>query len=113
MGLFFWRRNRANDPPTEWKSWVPGDSLIMRWVSDDQRERIYAVRRPDGIFSFRSEYYSDDKHERCWVPVDMGGSFYNSLETTLVEIHSQFPWTKDTEPEYPQGHIEDAENNNG
>jgi hypothetical protein len=30
-----------------------------------------------------------------WIQEDAGGSFYDSEETAISEIHSTYPWTKD------------------
>jgi hypothetical protein len=60
---------------------------------------VFLLARRDGCFSKHAEYFSDDEFEMCWCQQDSGGSFFDSEETAIHEIHGQFPWTKGLEPE--------------
>jgi hypothetical protein len=55
------------------------------------------------MFGRWSEYFSEDEFEMCWVADDMGGSFYDSQDTAVREIHSAYPWAASIRPEYPEG----------
>ena len=42
-----------------------------------------------------SEFFSDEEFEHCWIPERAGGSFYDSEEIAVREIHADFPWSRD------------------
>ena len=42
-----------------------------------------------------SEFFSDEGFEHCWIPERAGGSFYDSEEIAVREIHADFPWSRD------------------
>ena len=90
-----WLRERSN----AWPRFMDGMTPIACWTHPDGDHRVFLVSRRDGTFTKYSEFFSHDKFENCWVPEDSGGSFFDSEDTAIREIHGQFPWSKDVEPE--------------
>jgi hypothetical protein len=90
-----WPPERSDD----WPTFVDGRSPIACWKHPDAKHRVFLVARPDGCFSKYAEFFSEDEFEMCWIQEDSGGSFFDSEETAIHEIHGQFPWSKDVEPE--------------
>jgi hypothetical protein len=46
-----------------------------------------------------SQFFSDEEFERCWIQENAGGSFYDSEEVAVREIHAAFPWSRDIKRE--------------
>ena len=68
---------------------------VCRWTSLDRKHRVYLIVRHDGGFMPYSEFFSDEEFEHCWIPERAGGSFYDSEEIAVREIHADFPWSRD------------------
>ena len=69
------------------------------WTHPGGKHRVFLVARQDGRFSKHSQVFSDDEFEMCWIQEDVGGSFYDSEDTAVAEIHASFPWSSELEPE--------------
>jgi hypothetical protein len=82
-----------------WPQFVDGKKSIACWTHPDHDRRVFLICREDGTFSKLSQIFSHDEFENCWIPEDSGGSFFDSEETAIHEIHGQFPWSKDVEQE--------------
>jgi hypothetical protein len=82
-----------------WPVFVDSMRATMCWMHPDRTRRVFLIERTDGTFSKWSEYFSDHEFEMCWIQEDAGGSFYDSEETAIREIHSTYLWTQDVDPE--------------
>lgn len=60
---------------------------------------MYLIARHDGGFSSYSQYFSDAEFEHRWIQEHAGGSFYDSEEIALREIHGDFPWSREVRRE--------------
>lgn len=83
----------------DWPAFVMGRRAILRWIHPDGKHRAYVIARDDGHFMKWSEFFCADEFENCWIPEDMGGSFYDSEVTAIREVHGGFPWTQELQPE--------------
>jgi len=114
----YWQRTKrradqeANRP---WRPWTPGDYPVVRWVSPDGDERVYAVRRSDSFFTCGSDHFNkgDNWEPGHWRPYDTGGSLFDSLETAISEIRAKYSWVREGSPEYARedGAFDDADTN--
>ena len=86
--------------PSAWPTFVDGKRAICRWIHPDGKRRVFLLSRSDGLFARWSEYFSEEEFEMCWVADDMGGSFYDSQETAVREIHFAYPWSVAVPLEY-------------
>jgi hypothetical protein len=68
---------------------------VCRWTHPDGKHRVYLIARRDGLFGRWGEHFSDEEFEMCWIQDDTGGSFYDSEETAVTEIHVAYPWSRD------------------
>lgn len=52
-----------------------------------RKRRVLIFQRADGHFSSLEEYFSDDPHEQCWIPLSYGRSLpiCDTLESVLRE----------------------------
>ena len=89
---------KAKRDPNSWLKVVMG-SPICRWTSSDGKHRVYLIARHDGGFMPFSQYFSDEEFEHCWIQEHAGGSFYDSEEIAVREIHAAFPWSRDVKRE--------------
>jgi hypothetical protein len=90
----FKSHTKAKPDPDRWLRIASG-SAVSRWTSQDRKHRVYLIARHDGGFSCYSEFFSDEEFEHCWIQERAGGSFYDSEEIALREIHAAFPWSRD------------------
>jgi len=98
----FKKKSSVQWPPERSDAWpVFLDSMRATacWTNSDRTHRVFLIARADGTFSKHAEMFSDDEYEMCWIQEDAGGSFFDSEETAIHEIHGQIPWSKKVEPE--------------
>jgi len=95
--MFSWRKTKpakmkvADSSP----KFVDGKVAVCRWTHPEGKRRVYLIARKDGLFGRWSEFFSDAEFEMCWIQDDASGSFYDSEETAVSEIHSAYPWSRD------------------
>ena len=82
----------------------------MCWTHPDKKRRVFLLQRSDGGCNRLVEEFSDDEFEMCWIQVDRGGSFYDSEETAVREIHGDFPWTTEVSAERQSAEPDSAGN---
>jgi hypothetical protein len=99
---WFTKKHTPPKIPSIWPSFVDGKEPIRRWTHPDGKRRVFLIARRDGMFGRWSEYFSEEEFEMCWVPDDRGGSFYDSQDAAVSEIHSAYPWAAAVRPEYPE-----------
>jgi hypothetical protein len=98
----WFRKKKAEVKPREqtaWPSFVNDNRAIARWTRPDGKARVYLVARSDGAFDMSTEIWSDDDYELCWIPEGTGGSFYDSEERAIREIHAAYAWSRDVQRE--------------
>ncbi len=87
--------------PQYWPHFVDGREAVARWIRDDNRERVYLIRRPDGAYNTYAERFEiepDDQYDQSWVSVS-SSSLYASETIATKEIAAEWPWTKNKSPE--------------
>jgi hypothetical protein len=75
-----------------WPNYVAGRA-ICRWTHPGGKERVYLISRADGLYSYGRMEFSDAEFENCWIPQGTGGSFFDSEEIAVREIHAACPWS--------------------
>ncbi len=99
-GMFKWLKSRkaGKGIPDTWPRYAMGRA-ICRWTHPGGKQRVYLIARQDGMFCFGSTFFSDAEFENCWIPEGTGGSFFDSRETAIREIHSGWAWSRTAPPE--------------
>lgn len=87
-------RTKPKPDPDRWLKINLG-SPVCRWTSSDRKHRVYLIVRHGGGFMPFSESFSDEEFEHCWIQEHAGGSFYDSEEIAVREIHGAFPWSRE------------------
>jgi hypothetical protein len=104
MNAIFWpfrKRNRSLEyrRSDAWPKFADGRITIACWTKPDRTLRVFMITNGDGTLGRWTEYFSEDPYEMCWVECTEGASFYDSEETAIREIYSNYPWLRDVEPE--------------
>ena len=86
-------RKQGKEIPDTWPSYVAGKA-VCRWTHPCGKQRVYLIARADGLFCYGSMYFSEAEFERCWMPEVTGGSFFDSEDTAVREVHSAWPWSR-------------------
>jgi hypothetical protein len=55
---------------------------------------VYLIARHDGLYCYGGYYFSDAEFENCWIAQGTGGSFFDSVEIAVREIHAAWPWSR-------------------
>ena len=90
-----WLRTRKamREIPDTWPRYTMGKA-VCRWTHPGGKQRVYLIARADGLFCYGSMFFSEAEFERCWIPEGTGGSFFDSEETAVREVHSAWPWSR-------------------
>src|SRR5262245_7808416 len=89
----------ASNDRDAWSRFVEGKAIEC-WMDAERQRRVFLVKRNDGLFIIQREHYQTKKDcEYCdpgWMP-DGGdyGSYFDSEETAIQEIHGKCPWSTD------------------
>jgi hypothetical protein len=80
-----------------------GKTAIAKWVDSNKAHQVFLLKREDGLFSIWAERAEVHECEVCgkepyWGPTQYG-SFYDSRETAIAEIHAMHQWTVGITPE--------------
>src|ERR1035438_7515105 len=78
-----------------WPKFIDSLVAVCRWTHPQGKQRVYLIARGDGLFGRWSEFFSDAEQEMCWIQSATGGSFYDTEETAVSEIHSAYPWSRE------------------
>jgi hypothetical protein len=55
---------------------------------------VYLIARHDGLYCYGGYYFSDAEFENCWIAQGTDGSFFDSVEIAVREIHAAWPWSR-------------------
>lgn len=72
------------------------ETVVKAMPSPDGARRVLIVQRPNGLYGFEEEYFSDEPREQCWL---RGGQYPFSLcdtpQTAEREARGRIDWLKD------------------
>ena len=102
ISMSWLRRKWDGKIPEPWPSFSGGKVALARWTHPEGKKRVYLIQRPDKRFSKWSEEFSEEEFEMCWLPLERGGSLYDSESTAEENIALEYPWTRTVAKENKQ-----------